>query len=93
MKRVFTGRWAKLGGVFSDISEQPAESKFQSCRAPSDAVYKENENGERSADRNFRLFMKCIDRSRTLRNRHFNATTDVVCQLATKLEEHERPAY
>jgi len=63
------------------------------CAACTEVAYEGNRNDSRSVDRNFGLYVKCVDNRRKLRNPVSKATVHVRRLLGLPRKGYERPTY
>jgi len=75
------------------ICERLIRVQSQRCGRHTEAVYTEDEHGERRADRNLPLRVGRVTKSGKRRSRNLNVAIDISRLLTRELQGQDRPAY
>lgn len=91
MKHAFMRVMVALGGGLVDthVNLNKAMCTRRECRHK--AGYMDAENDTRCTDRRYNMAVKCMNKSRKLRNQDKRAAIDILRLLTTELEGYERP--
>lgn len=89
----FMRQGAAIRGGIAGILEHLATAKRHRCEWRTHSVYEDGGTGKRSAGRSLNLFVKCANKYRKRVHWDVKSAINILRQLITELERHERPAY